>query len=117
VLALVVRGAIVLTGLALMLAGLTATVLLRETGTLGLWWVAVGSFFVVLVALERRRYRSAAAERANEAPGPGGGETADAAADPRFRPTAEAFIDPTSGHRMRVLVDPATGERRYVAEA
>jgi hypothetical protein len=117
VLALVVRGAIVVIGLVLMLVGLAETVLLRGGGTLGLWWVAIGSFLVVLVALERRRYRSAAAERANEPPGPGGGETADAAADPRFRPTAEAFIDPTSGHRMRVLVDPVTGERRYIAEA
>ncbi|MEZ0241594.1 MAG: hypothetical protein ACAH65_12430 [Chloroflexota bacterium] len=116
-LAVVVRSLIVLIGLGLMVAGLAATVLVREVGTLGLWWVAVGSFFVVLVALERRRYRSDAAERGNEPPGPGGGETADAAADPRFRPTAEAFIDPTTGHRMRVLVDPATGERRYVAEA
>jgi hypothetical protein len=117
VLAFAVRGAIVAIGLVLMLAGLAETVLLRGASTLGLWWVAIGSFIVVLVALERRRYRSAAAERANEAPGPGGGEAADTAADPRFRPTAEAFIDPTSGHRMRVLVDPATGERRYVAEA
>ena len=116
-LAVVVRSLIVLIGLGLMVAGLAATVLVREVGTLGLWWVAVGSFFVVLVALERRRYRSDAAERGNEPPGPGGGETADAAADPRFRPTAEAFIDPTTGHRMRVLVDPATGERRYIAEA
>jgi len=107
---------IVVIGLVLMVAGLAETVLLQAS-TLGLWWVAIGSLIVVLVALERRRYRSAAAERANEPPGPGGGETADAAADPRFRPTAEAFIDPTSGHRMRVLVDPATGERRYVAEA
>jgi len=116
VLAIVVRGVIVVIGLVLMLAGLAETVLLRAS-TLGLWWVAIGSLIVVLVALERRRYRSGAAERANEPPGPGGGETADAAADPRFRPTAEALIDPTSGHRMRVLVDPATGERRYVAEA
>ena len=63
-LAIVVRGVIVVIGLVLMLAGLAETVLLRAS-TLGLWWVAIGSLIVVLVALERRRYRSGAAERAN----------------------------------------------------
>jgi hypothetical protein len=70
----------------------------------------------VIVALERSRYRSDAAERSNATPGPGGGEPAGGVLEPRFRPTAETFIDPTTGLRMRVVVDPGTGERRYVAE-
>ena len=112
----VVRSGLVVIGILLMLGGLGVIVALPQVGVVGgLQLVAMGAFLVVVVALERQRYRSAAAERTNEAPGPGGGEPA-GALDPRFRPTAEVFIDPTSGHRMRVVVDPATGERRYVAE-
>ena len=73
-----------------------------------------GAVVLVAVTLERLRYRSEAAERTGDTPGPGGGEVADP--DDRFRPTDERFVDPTSGHRMRVYVDPATGERRYRAE-
>ena len=112
----VVRVGIVLVGLGLMLAGIAAIRAIPDVGPGGLWWVFVGGVLVVAVAAERQRYRSATAERAGHAPGPGGGETADAPVEPRFRPTAEVFVDPTSGHRMRVLVDPASGERRYVAE-
>ena len=83
----------------------------------GLSWVAGGGFLVLVVAFERQRYRSEAAERSNAAAGPGGGEKRDELLEPRFRLTAEVFIDPTTGHRMRVLADPDTGERRYVAEA
>jgi hypothetical protein len=82
----------------------------------GLWLVASGGVLMVVAVLERARYRSEAAERANEPAGPGGGETP-GAVEPRFRPTDEVFVDPTSGRRMRVLLDPRTGERRYVAEA
>jgi hypothetical protein len=74
-----------------------------------------GAVLVVGAAIERLRYRSEAAERAGEAPGPGGGEAG--ALDPRFRPTDEVFLDPTTNRRMRVYVDPASGERRYLAEA
>ena len=115
--AVIVRALIVGVGILVMVLGLMAIVSLPGTGLAGLWWVAIGGFLVVVVAAERQRYRSAAAERENAPPGPGGGETSGAPIDDRFRATNEVFIDPTTGHRMRVLVDPATGERRYVAEA
>lgn len=111
-----VRGAILLVGLLFMVTGLGAIVLMREAGVVGLWNVGVGAFLVVAVAIERQRYRSEAAEPGREAPGPGGGETADSTIETRFRPTAEVFVDPTTGHHMRVMVDSRTGERRYVAE-
>ncbi len=111
----VVRAGLVVLGILLMLVGLGLLTLLQGTTLPGLQLVAFGAFLVVVVALERSRYRSETAERSNESPGPGGGEPA-GDIEPRFRTTSEVFIDPTSGHRMRVLVDPATGERRYVAE-
>lgn len=111
-----IRGAIVVFGMLTMLGGLAAIVAAPGVGTAGLWAVAAGAFFVIVPLIERQRYRSEAAEKAREGPGPGGGETPDGAIEPRFRPTAEVFVDPTTGHRMRVLVDPRTGERRYVAE-
>lgn len=111
----IVRGGLVVIGVLLMLAGLALIVALPMAALPGLQLVGAGGFLVVIVALERHRYRSGAAERSNAAPGPGGGEPS-GGLEARFRPTSEQFIDPTSGHRMRVLVDPATGERRYVAE-
>ena len=112
----IVRGLIVGFGILLMLLGLLAITSLPDSRLIGLWWVASGAFLVIVVAAERQRYRSSAAERANAPAGPGGGEKQGEPVEPRFRPTSEVFIDPTSGHRMRVLADPATGERRYVAE-
>jgi hypothetical protein len=112
----VVRGALVVVGLLLMLGGLAFIVGVSGGGTIvGLQLVAMGAFLVVVVVIERQRYRSEAAERSNDTPGPGGGEPA-GPLDVRFRATNEVFIDPTSKQRMRVLVDPSTGERRYVAE-
>jgi hypothetical protein len=111
-----IRGAIIVFGVLTMLAGLASIVAVPEVGVAGLWTVAVGAFLVVVPLIERQRYRSEAAEKARDTPGPGGGEAPGGAIEPRFRPTAEVFVDPTSGHRMRVLVDPHTGERRYVAE-
>lgn len=111
-----IRGAIVVFGVLTMLAGLASIIAVPEVGAAGLGTVAVGAFLVVVPLIERQRYRSEAAEKARETPGPGGGETPGGAIEPRFRPTAEVFVDPTTGHRMRVLVDPRTGERRYVAE-
>ena len=111
-----VRGGLVVAGVVLMLLGLLVIVSVPVIGAFGgLQLVAMGAFLVIVVALERQRYRSAAAERNNAPAGPGGGEPA-GSLDPRFHPTNEVFIDPTTGHRMRVVVDPATGERRYVAE-
>jgi hypothetical protein len=115
--AVIVRGLIVAFGVGLMLLGLVSIAFAPEAPLAGLWLVAVGGFVVVVVAAERQRYRSEAAERVNAPPGPGGGEAPGEPVEPRFRPTGEVFLDPTSGHRMRVLVDPTTGERRYVAEA
>jgi hypothetical protein len=110
----IVRGGLVVIGIAAMLGGLA---LIASFGPIaGLQLVALGAFLVVVVAIERTRYRSDSAERTNAAPGPGGGEPI-GSVESRFRATSEVFIDPTSGHRMRVLVDPGTGERRYVAEA
>jgi hypothetical protein len=82
----------------------------------GLWLLTSGAVLIVVAVLERTRYRSEAAERANEPAGPGGGETP-GVVEARFRPTDEVFVDPTTGRRMRVLLDQRTGERRYVAEA
>jgi hypothetical protein len=113
----IIRGLVVAAGILIMLLGLLAITSLPEERLVGLWWVAIGAFLVVVVAAERQRYRSAAAEHGNAQPGPGGGERPGEVLEARFRPTGEVFIDPTSGHHMRVLVDPATGERRYVAEA
>ncbi len=110
----IVRGLIVVGGLLTMLVGIAA---LSVPDASGLLFVLGGGAVVVAVALERQRYRSDAAERANATAGPGGGETPGAPIEERFRPTAEVFVDPTTGRRMRVLVDPGTGERRYVAEA
>ena len=112
----VIRGGLVVVGLLLMLGGLVLIIGIPGGGAFaGLQLVALGAFLVVIIVVERHRYRSDAAERSNASPGPGGGEPA-GSVDARFRPTAEVFIDPTSGHRMRVVVDPSTGERRYVAE-
>jgi hypothetical protein len=112
-----VRGVIIVVGILLMVAGLAVITGVPSFGAIpGLELVAIGAFLVVVVAIERQRYRSSSAELANAPAGPGGGEPRGAPLEPRFRPTTEQFIDPTTGHRMRVLVDPATGERRYVAE-
>jgi hypothetical protein len=111
----VMRGVVLGIGVLLMVAGLiTLTVPFAGVPT-GLWLVFTGGVLTVAAVLERTRYRSEAAERTRELPGPGGGETDPV--EPRFRPTDEVFIDPTTGRRMRVLSDPRTGERRYVAEA
>ena len=111
-----VRGALVVIGVLLMFGGLVLIVSGSGLALPGLELVAVGAFLVVVIAIERQRYRSDATEGTNAAPGPGGGEPAEGSLEPRFRPTAEVFIDPTSGRQMRVVVDPASGERRYVAE-
>lgn len=113
---LLVRGLIVILGIVAMLAGLASIVIEPAIGAAGLWPVAVGAFLVVIPLIERQRYRSEAAEKGNQGPGPGGGESTEGPVEGRFRRTSEVFVDPTSGHRMRVLVDPQTGERRYVAE-
>ncbi len=115
----VIRGGLVVIGALLMLAGL-ALLAARIPGVDGLQLAGLqlfgfGAFLVVIVAVERSRYRSDAAEKSNASPGPGGGEPG-GPIEPRFRMTSEVFIDPTTGHRMRVLVDPASGERRYIAE-
>ena len=115
--AAVIRGALVVIGVLLMFGGLVLIVSGSALALPGLQAVAFGAFLVVVVAVERSRYRSDATEGSNASPGPGGGEPTGTALEPRFRPTAEVFIDPTTGHRMRVVVDPANGERRYVAEA
>jgi hypothetical protein len=80
----------------------------------GVWGILVGSAVMIAVVLQRSRYRSDAAERSHDDPGPGGGETG--WLEPRFVPTTELFVDPTSHRPMRVFVDPRTGERRYRAE-
>jgi hypothetical protein len=110
-----VRGALIVSGLLLMLAGLAVIIAVPSVALPGLELVGFGAFLVVIVSIERHRYRSAAAEPRNAPPGPGGGEPR-GTVEPRFRPTTEAFIDPTTGVTMRVVVDPTTGERRYVAQ-
>jgi hypothetical protein len=114
----VIRGCLVVAGVLAMAGGLALVVAgPGATAIAGLELVAIGGFLVIVVAIERQRYRSATAEVTNAPAGPGGGEPPGTTLEPRFRPTAEAFIDPTTGRRMRVVVDPTNGERRYVAEA
>jgi cytochrome c biogenesis protein CcdA len=82
----------------------------------GLLTALFGAIMIGVLAFERMRYHSEAAEPSAPAGSPGG-EVAGEALDPRFRPTPEVFVDPTSGTTMRVFVDPGSGERRYRAEA
>lgn len=103
--------------LGLTLIGLGVVFIAAMPGPIvGLWVIAGGAVLVVGAVLERMRYRSAAAEREQQPPGPGGGEPLDTALEPRFRPTEERFVDPTTHLAMRVWLDPATGERRYRVE-
>ena len=111
----VIRGALLVLGLLIALGGLVAIGAGGQAALSGLWAVAFGGFLMIVAVLERTRYRSQAAEVANEPAGPGGGETA-GPIDPRFSRTDEVFVDPTTGVTMRVLVDSRTGERRYIAE-
>jgi hypothetical protein len=113
--ATVIRAALVVVGILAMLLGLGIIVGLPDVGIAGLQLVGFGAFLVVIVTIERHRYRSDAAERTNEPAGPGGGEPT-GALESRFKPTSELFIDPTTGQRMRVVIDPSNGERRYIAE-
>jgi len=100
----------------LMLLGGVALIAIGSTPAVsGLWLVMLGAGTLVVLAIERNRYRSEAAEQGPEPVGPGGGEPV-GAMEPRFRPTDESFVDPTTGHRMRVFMDPRSGERRYMAE-
>jgi hypothetical protein len=119
---MMVRGLLLVVGLLLSISGLVAitagasnTISGPDAALAGLWAVAIGGFLMIVAVLERTRYRSQAAEQANDPIGPGGGETT-GPVDPRFQPTDEVFLDPTTGLKMRVLVDGRTGERRYVAE-
>jgi hypothetical protein len=80
----------------------------------GVVGILFGTVIMVAAVIQRSRYRSEAAERTHETPGPGGGESG--YLEPRFLPTTEVFADPTSRRVMRVYVDPGTGERRYRAE-
>ncbi len=112
-----IRGLLVLCGVGIMLLGIDVIATAPDGRISGLSWVGLGGILIVLVAAERQRYRSEAAEKSNAPVGPGGGERRGEMIEPRFERTDEVFIDPTTGHRMRVLSDPTTGERRYVAEA
>jgi len=108
----IVRAIVATVAILMVLGGLGITAL---GGVAGLWSVVLGAATLIVLAVERNRYRSEAAEGAFEPIGRGGGEPS-GSLDARFRPSAETFLDPTSGHRMRVYVDRGTGDRRYVAE-
>lgn len=110
-----IRGVVFAAGVFFILAGFGLMAAAPAAAIAGLWLVGTGGFLLLVAVLERRRYRSEAADATNEPVGPGGGETP-GQVDPRFRPTDEVFVDPTTRIRMRVLVDPRSGERRYVAE-
>jgi hypothetical protein len=107
-----VRSCIAIAGVLMVLGGLGVTAV---GGLAGLWSVVIGAAMLILLAVERNRYRSEASDRAFEPVGRGGGEPS-GSLEPRFRPSSEAFVDPTTGHRMRVYVDSRSGDRRYVAE-
>ena len=112
----IVRAVLGAVGAVLVVTGLAMIPGAADFGGGGFTMVLLGGFLIVVALLERNRYRSESADRANEPVGPGGGETG-GPVEPRFRPTNELFLDPTTKVRMRVLVDPLTGERRYIAEA
>jgi hypothetical protein len=101
-------------GILLFLGGLVAISAGGPAVLSGIWAVGMGAGIMVVSLIQRNRYRSDAAERMKDDPGPGGGETG--YLEPRFVPTNEVFADPTTRHLMRVYLDPRTGERRYRAE-
>ncbi len=82
----------------------------------GLTTALIGVGLIGVLAFERMRYHSSAAE-VPASPRAPGGDAPDVPLDPRFRSTSEIFVDPSSGRTMRVFADPATGERRYRVEA
>ena len=82
---------------------------------IGLLTALIGVVMIGVLAFERMRYHSSAAEPPAPAASPGGDTAGDL--EPRFRPTPEVFVDPQSGRTMRVYIDEATGERRYLVEA
>ena len=99
---------------ALLFLGGVAVLAVGGATIAGVEAVAIAATMMIAAVVQRSGYRSEAAERSHEAPGPGGGETG--YVDPRFAPTSEVFIDPSSHLLMRVYEDPRTGERRYRAE-
>jgi hypothetical protein len=110
----VMRILIAVIGVAL-LAGGVLLAFVFPVGFVGAFWMIVsGSVLLIAVLIEVTRYRSENAERTNESPGPGGGETAPPPLP--FQRTDEVFVDPTSQRLMRVYMDPRSGERRYFAE-
>lgn len=110
------RGLAIVIGTVLVLSGLASVSIGGAAGATGVWLVVVGLVLIVAALLERRRYRSEAADLSGLPIGPGGGEPTSEPMEPRFVRTDEAFVDPTSGQRMRVWLDPQSGERRYRAE-
>jgi hypothetical protein len=108
----IVRVGAAILGVVMVLGGLGVTAV---GGVAGLWSTLFGAVILILLAVERNRYRSEAAEHAFEPVGRGGGEPS-GALEPRFRATPETFVDPTTNRRMRVYADATTGDRRYMAE-
>lgn len=94
-----------------LIAGLLVAMAGGANGLSGLWLMVLGAAGLIGITFERMRYRSEAAERSGEAPGPAGVDTGPS--EPRFQPTEERFVDPTTRQQLRVWVDPASGERRY----
>ena len=113
---MILRALILGLGALLILGGFAAIAVGGWVGLWGLWLVVGGLVIIAAILLERRRYRSVAAEVGPEPPGPGGGEPLDEPLEPRFSPTTERFVDPTTGITMRVWVDAASGDRRYRAD-
>ena len=113
---LTARALILGIGVLLFVGGVVAITAGGVAAFSGIWALGGGAVLIIAVLLERTRYRSEAADRNGDQPGPGGGEASNEPMDARFRRTNEVFEDPTSRHRMRVWVDPVTGERRYRAE-
>ena len=70
----VLRGLVLALGGLLILGGFAAIAVGGWAGLMGLWSVVGGLVIVGGILLERRRYRSGAAERTPADPGPGGGE-------------------------------------------
>ena len=113
---MILRALILGLGALLILGGFAAIAVGGWVGLWGLWLVVGGLVIIAAILLERRRYRSVAAEVGPEPPGPGGGEPLDEPLEPRFSATNELFVDPTTGVQMRVWVDKTSGDRRYRAD-
>ena len=90
----ILRALILALGGLLILGGFAAIAFGGWVGLWGLWLVVGGLVIVAAVLLERRRYRSVAAEVGPEPPGPGGGEPLDEPLEAALQPDDRTLRGP-----------------------